>query len=250
MREIHASLVILDISGYTRFITHREISLAHAEQIITQLVEAVIDCTEHPLQVNKLEGDAALLYSETPRDKPRAFSGVLAQLGSLFDAFDRERASIGQQRSHCPCDACTSIINLDLKAFVHAGDILIKQVRQFEELAGEPVIFAHRLMKNSVDKKRYVLVSETFTGLLDTAISGGMKHLESIDGFGDCQLTVLDPATLPRLPEKTGVVLKPVMEPERREHWNHFPYGKKPGLLAFSLGVLKMKLGMGKPAKK
>jgi len=48
MSEIYASLIILDISGYTRFITHREISLVHAEQIITQLIGAVIDCTEHP----------------------------------------------------------------------------------------------------------------------------------------------------------------------------------------------------------
>lgn len=243
MREIHASLVILDISGYTRFITHREISLVHAEQIITQLVEAVIDCAEHPLQVNKLEGDAALLYAETANDQPQAFADVVAQLGSLFDAFDRARASIGTQRSQCPCDACTAIASLDLKAFVHAGDILIKQVRQFEELAGEPVIFAHRLMKNSVNKKRYVLISEAFIRSCGRQIVSGTTQIEQVDGFGECSLVLIEPALLPRLPGRQPPAMKPAPAPERSKHWNHFPDGEKPGFFALQLGLIKLKLG-------
>ena len=64
MRLAQALLVIVDISGYTEFITNRQVSLLHAEQIITELMESVIDRADHPLVVNKLEGDAALLFRE------------------------------------------------------------------------------------------------------------------------------------------------------------------------------------------
>ena len=199
--------------------------------------------------MNKLEGDATLLYSQTPKDMPQAFSVVLAQLGNLFDAFDRERMNIAKLGSHCPCDACASIGMLDLKAFVHSGDILIKQVRQFEELAGEPVIFVHRLMKNTVNKKRYVLVSEAFIQSTNKSTNGSTARTETLDGFGACHLFVLDPISLPRLAKSIQPTLKQAISPDRSPHWNHFPLGEKPGFFAFNFGVLKLKLGLGRPVE-
>ena len=55
------SLVLADISGYTEFVQAHRTALLHAEQIITDLLEAVIDSAEYPLTLNKLEGDAVLL---------------------------------------------------------------------------------------------------------------------------------------------------------------------------------------------
>jgi hypothetical protein len=61
IRLVQAVLVIADVSGYTSFIRHRAVSLVHAEAIISELLECVLDRACHPLIVNKLEGDAALL---------------------------------------------------------------------------------------------------------------------------------------------------------------------------------------------
>src|SRR5690349_947903 len=88
MRLTHAVLVLADISGYTSFITNRETSLLHAEQIITALLEAMIDRTEHPLTLNKLEGDAAFFYAESGADPAAAMRDVLLQVQALFTAFD------------------------------------------------------------------------------------------------------------------------------------------------------------------
>ncbi len=55
------ALVLADISGYTQFVNRHKMSLLHAEQIITDLLEAVIDQAEYPLQVSKLEGDAVFV---------------------------------------------------------------------------------------------------------------------------------------------------------------------------------------------
>ena len=46
-------LVMVDISGYTRFIQLHKVSVLHAEQIITDLLEAVISKAEYPLVLNK-----------------------------------------------------------------------------------------------------------------------------------------------------------------------------------------------------
>ena len=63
MELIKAVLVLADIGGYTRFIKMHGTSLVHAERIITDLLESVINESEFPLTLNKLEGDAALFYA-------------------------------------------------------------------------------------------------------------------------------------------------------------------------------------------
>jgi hypothetical protein len=150
MRLAHAFLVIVDISGYTAFINERQTSLLHAEQIITELMEAVIDRAAHPLTVNKLEGDAALLYGEVAAGDQAGARDVLAQVKAFFPAFAaclgppaRGARQLRVRRLH------RHRASLQLKAFVHVGELAVKRVRQFEELAGEEVILVHRLLKNT-----------------------------------------------------------------------------------------------------
>jgi len=199
MRLTHAVLVLADISGYTDFITNREVSLLHAEQIITDLLESMIDRTEHPLILNKLEGDAAFLYAETGDDRTTAVRDVLTQVRMLFSAFEERLEKIRVERSHCGCDACANVSRLKLKAFAHCGEIAVKQVRQFEELAGEDVILVHRLMKNHLDEREYVLLSEAITGAWPPTTNYGRRHRESFEGMGELALTVLSPADLVKL---------------------------------------------------
>src|SRR5690349_7142089 len=66
-----AALVLADISGYTRFMRNHKTTLLHAEGIITQLLESVIDKAEFPLTISKLEGDAVFMYAFCPDDDQR-----------------------------------------------------------------------------------------------------------------------------------------------------------------------------------
>src|SRR4249920_2744571 len=196
MRLSHAVLILADISGYTDFITNREVSLLHAEQIITDLLESMIDRTEHPLILNKLEGDAAFLYAESGSDPTAAVRDALTQVRMLFAAFDERLDKIRVERSHCSCDACANVSKLKLKAFAHCGEIAIKQVRQFEELAGEEVILIHRLMKNHLDEREYVLLSTAITDAWPMPAGLGRQHAEPFEGMGELALTVLPPTDL------------------------------------------------------
>lgn len=192
MRLIHAYLVILDISGYTNFITQRTVSLLHAEQIITELMETVIDLAEHPLQVNKLEGDAALLYRECELGDTAVARSVFAQINAFFPAFYQCLAKQRESRAHCTCEACTNIDNLALKAFVHSGEIAVKQVRQFEELAGEDVILIHRLLKNHVPSRDYVLMTESARAGAQLSKENLQSHRENLEGVGETDLWLTD----------------------------------------------------------
>ena len=244
MRLTHALLVIVDISGYTDFITNRSVSLLHAEQIITELMESVIDRAEHPLTVNKLEGDAALLFREyRPEAASDCTTNVLAQVGGFFPSFAACLARIAEQRRNCGCEACGNTAKLKLKAFVHAGEIAVKKVRQFEELAGEDVILIHRLLKNTVPEREYVLLTDTVRALAPDAVPALRPHAENVESLGPMSLWLARPDDLPALPPAAA---KPTAAPaeesayQRDRTFHHLP-GRAPAGLRGLWAALRIR---------
>jgi hypothetical protein len=198
----NAVLAIADISGYTAFVHQKDISIVHAEQVITALLDTVIERAAHPLNLNKLEGDAALLWAEYEGPAEPVVSDILGQAAAFFGAFESTRLRLQQDRSACGCDACQGIDRLRLKLLLHLGEIAVKQVRQFTELAGRPLILVHRLLKNGVPSREYILMSEEFL-----AAAPPLRHLawldEEVDGVGPARIGYLlaTPEALASLPQ-------------------------------------------------
>lgn len=227
-------LVLVDISGYTNFIKMHTMSVLHAEAIVTDLLEAVIDHAEYPLTLSKLEGDAAFLYAtmEDERQAGAAAKDILNQVTKFFEAFRaKERALIACDA--CQCDACDNIDQLKLKAFLHVGETVIKQIRQFEELAGENVILIHRLLKNSIPVKEYILLTEAFYEL-----SGGFSEqeaetrIETCEGIGSVAVKVYYPASddvpLPARPQP-GPPMPGTEIGEMAARWNDYAVQRASG---------------------
>lgn len=181
MKLTHAVIAMADISGYTEFIRNREISLLHAEQIIADLLAAVVEGAEHPLVFNKFEGDALLMYAEIDGDAPAVARDTLQQAQRFFACFHAQKETLQQARGHCDCDACANISRLSLKALLHVGEIVIRQWRQHTEIAGEPVILIHRLLKNTVPAREYILYTEAFAQLAGS--EAGVAMEEPIEGL-------------------------------------------------------------------
>src|SRR5689334_10289190 len=185
-----------------------ETSLVHAERIITDLLESVISKAEFPLTLNKLEGDAALFWAPAAQNTAAVLRSAFQQAEGFFWAFHKKRDELEKVQA-CPCDACTGVGKLRIKAILHYGEVAVKQVRQFQELAGTSVIIAHRLLKNSVQKDEYILVTEAFEqfagGLRQ---SGGMRLQEDCEGIGVVPVVAYDPPSgEPPLPVyRTSVV--------------------------------------------
>jgi hypothetical protein len=191
------ALVIFDIGGYTEFIKFNKDSLAHAHEVISQLLESIADGASHPLVLNKFEGDAALLYAVIDGDESAAALDISRQVFGLFPLFKEKALELSNNRSACPCDACQNIRNLRLKAVVHKGEAAFRKIRQFEEIAGEDVIIVHRLLKNNVEIGQYVLMTEPFFSRLDASVqSQGKPLVEQYDHIGTVTLKVFDPATV------------------------------------------------------
>jgi class 3 adenylate cyclase len=190
-------LVMVDISGYTHFIRAQKMSAIHAEEIIFDLLEAVIDRAEHPLILNKLEGDAVFLYAEVgSSNTAEVVRDVVKQAQGFFEAFYERAKTLTQERAECDCNACQSVHDLRLKVIMHIGKAVFRTIRQFVELAGEDVITVHRLLKNSIPTREYILMTESFYALVGRLPN--MAHslrVEQYEDLGALNIHVFHPQT-------------------------------------------------------
>ncbi|HTE27160.1 DUF2652 domain-containing protein [Flavitalea sp.] len=159
-------LFIPDISGFTEFVTN--IELAHSHHIIHELIEVLIDENEMGLEVSEIEGDAVLFYKFG--DLPE-LSLIYEQVESMFFAFHKQ-LKIYELHRTCQCKACRTAINLTLKFITHYGEFTGYKIKNFYTLIGEDVIIAHQLLKNTIDKHEYWLVTK---GLANDNLPGGFR---------------------------------------------------------------------------
>lgn len=189
------ALVIFDISGYTDFIRRNKETLGHAHEVVSQLLEHVVEGADFPMVLNKFEGDAAFLYADAHGDEARAASDVARQVFAVFPAFRAKVSELTGARDACPCGACQNIRNLRLKAIAHIGEAAFRKIRQFEELAEEDVILVHRLLKNSVPSNEYVLMTEGFPSAAEVPAGWSARRIvERTSDVGVVGLHVFTPA--------------------------------------------------------
>jgi hypothetical protein len=183
-------LVLADISGYTAFLSKAE--LEHAQEILTDLLETIVDHFKTLLTIHKIEGDAVFGYA---RDAQLLRGETLLELiESTYSAF-RERTKNARRHTTCDCRACNNISMLDLKFIVHHGDFAMQDIGGRPELAGSDVNLAHRLLKNHVSEQTgwsaYALFSKAGleqTGLHLTDIVDGAEEYEHLGTVPVCAL--------------------------------------------------------------
>ncbi len=201
-------LLIADISGYTRFMKQHTISVSHAKQIIVRLLKALIQAAKPPLKIAELEGDAVFFYAlADKRDIDTIAQQVAVQVVALLTAFKNELAAIDSLTT-CPCDACNHVHDLQLKQVIHAGNVEIEKIEQFEKLFGLDVILVHRMLKNSVNAHEYVMMTKpVYTSLKEFFGLQPERYVESFEGVGDVETLVFYPhqivAGTPIASEKT-----------------------------------------------
>ncbi len=189
-----ALLLIADIGGYTRFMSHHRFSLAHAQETVAQLLEAVIDASG-PLKLAKLEGDAAFFYAVG-----EDFPTLAQQVASIRRAFLSRREQFVVDRM-CKCDGCMQASALTLKFVAHAGEVAFQRVKHLTELAGVDVILVHRMLKNDVPVTEYVLMTDVVHQRLAPELRErtlGLEH--DFEGMGRTATHYLDLNALPLTP--------------------------------------------------
>ncbi len=170
MAEVKQSFIFIpDISGFSDFVNTTEIG--HSRHIISELLGLIIDSNCLEMEVSEVEGDAVLFYKF--RDVPKP-AKILEQAENMFVAF---HSHLRQYETHriCQCGACSSASGLTLKMVAHAGELEQISIRGHEKLHGSDLIMAHRLLKNDVVIREYLLMTKP-------VIHGDEQELRGLEG--------------------------------------------------------------------
>lgn len=179
--------LIADISGYTGYLA--DVELDHAQDILADLIGAVVTALRPNFRLAKLEGDAAFTFAPVETIDG---SMLLDTIERCYFGFRRRRRDVSQATS-CECNACVRIPDLGLKFVVHHGVAILQKVAGRQELLGSDVIVVHRLLKNEVVEKlginAYALISQQCIDAsdIDPAALGMRRHTETYDRIGDVQ---------------------------------------------------------------
>ena len=177
-------LAIADISGYTSYLVGVE--LDHAQDVLEDLTDTVVQALTPPMKLSKLEGDAIFVY--LPGNRVDA-SMLLDTLDAAYFAFRRRQEAI-DRATQCDCNACVLIPRLDLKFVAHHGRFGRQHVGGGEELSGSDVILVHRLLKNrvveAIGHAGYALYTDAVVVAMgvDPAALRMRRHGEVVKGIG------------------------------------------------------------------
>ena len=184
-------LVLADITGYTSYVAHVE--LEHADQILTDLLEAVVEPFQQLLTISKLEGDA--VFANVPDARLPRPEALLELIENTYVQF-RQRRDSSTRQTTCGCRACGTMGSLDLKFFLHHGEYVVQEIAGMRELAGSCVNLIHRLAKNHVTEATgwhsYVLFTDQALQRSGLTLDGLHEQTETYDHLGPVRTFSLD----------------------------------------------------------
>jgi class 3 adenylate cyclase len=186
-----ALLVIADIRGYTPFMKSHWRSLAHAQDIVARLLEAVIDAAPGltPLEI---EGDAAFFYAWSSADGT-VIEGLAEQVVAMHRAFHARQQEMCALNT-CTCEGCRQTGQLHVKFVAHVGEVAVQRVKHSEKLAGLGVILVHRMLKAAVPVPEYLLLSDPlFRATNQRPLRERARYIEEdLAGLGPTAMHVVD----------------------------------------------------------
>ena len=186
-------MVISDITGYTAYLSQSE--LEHAQDSLSSLLNLLIDHTEEPLVVSRLEGDAVISYS---------LKGSFIQGQTLVEIIERTYVDFGRAlermvlNTTCNCNACRNIWSLDLKFFVHYGEFMLQQFGGHVEMVGTDVNLVHRLAKNGITEQTGITAYVAYTRAAVDALGieeicvAMTPHTETYEHISEVEVLVQD----------------------------------------------------------
>ncbi|HEX7311678.1 MAG TPA: DUF2652 domain-containing protein [Gaiellaceae bacterium] len=215
-----ALLLLADIVGYTTFMRLHRINLAHSQDITQRLLEAMVDAVPS-LTLVEIEGDAVFLYAPDEDGDSPAAAEFLALSLAMHRAF-HERQQWMVARNMCACEACEQVGTLRVKFVAHVGEVATQTIKKRTKLVGIDVIAAHRMLKNTVPVREYILMSDSIYACCTSALRERSVPIgQELEGVGrvtsyfvDLEPIALetpappDPTFLERVSETVGVGLR------------------------------------------
>jgi len=176
------TLLLADLSGFTAYLAQTE--LEHAHDILSELLQLIVDHFRPTLTLAEVEGDA--VFAHAPE-------GTLPRGEMLLDLVERTygaflgRVEAIRLHTTCSCSACRSIPTLDLKFIIHHGPYVLQAIVGPGKPLGSDVNLAHRLLKNHIGEttgwKAYLLLTEAAARALSIPTDGMHWQIEAYAEF-------------------------------------------------------------------
>ena len=187
----HGYLIIADISGYTSFVAKTE--LEHSQEILSELLELLVNRFQPLMTISKLEGDAVFAYA--PEAVFVRSETLIDFIESMYVAFRDKQLSM-KRATTCTCNACRNIPSLDLKFFIHCGDYIQQKIADIKELVGSDVNLVHRLTKNHVTEatgwRAYMLFTEQCVNHNGLNLADSQVQMEAYESLGEIKTFNID----------------------------------------------------------
>lgn len=145
--SFNGTILIPDISGFTKFVTETEFAVG--QEITKELLEVIIKNNILSLKISEIEGDAVLFYKK----KALSLNQIQRQFEKMLTRFEEKVQELRQRHG--------IEIDLSLKMIVHFGELSTYVIGRFEKLYGRAVIEAHNLLKNSISSASYLLFTQS-----------------------------------------------------------------------------------------
>ncbi|CAB1064875.1 hypothetical protein D1BOALGB6SA_9672 [Olavius sp. associated proteobacterium Delta 1] len=184
-QEVNQGYFLLaDLSGFTAFLADSE--LDHAKGIIEQVLEAIVANLTPTMTLGEVEGDAVYVYGV---ESQLSRGELIAELVEATYVAFRDLQKTMLRNATCPCRACQSIDELDLKFVIHFGEFALRDVAGKRAPIGSSVNVAHRLVKNHTPDatgwRAYVLISEQALAQMGLSPEGLHASEEKYEHLGN-----------------------------------------------------------------
>jgi class 3 adenylate cyclase len=184
MSTTEGPLVLADISGYTTFMATTE--LEHSDVLVRRMLNTIVASLKGRLDMAQLEGDGVFFVGEGVAPE------LIQWLEGSYLAFHRRMRTFLERRQ-CSCDACAKAPELTLKLIAHYGRYSRQRIGETGQVHGVAVIVPHRLAKNSVPSREYILATRDLLDRLPEAQRASfVPHTENAAGLGRISLGYRD----------------------------------------------------------
>jgi hypothetical protein len=151
----HATIFIPDISGYTELCSHTELDFSSG--VLCELLNELIGVAKDEFKVAEIEGDAILFYVKGKKLPARELISYCVEAYHHFHKYLKAlvaRIEDENTRKH--------VEQLTVKFIIHWGPIAEMNIANFSKPVGLALIKAHKLLKNSIPSKAYILMTEEY----------------------------------------------------------------------------------------
>ena len=153
--EKYATILIPDISGYTQLFSRTDLDFSTG--VLCELLNELISVASEEFRVAEIEGDAILFYIKGKRLSAEELVDYCLKAYIHFHEYlVKLTARIEDPETRAAAELLT------IKYIAHWGAIGEINIANFSKPVGLSLIKTHKLLKNSIKSRSYILMTDEF----------------------------------------------------------------------------------------